>query len=292
MKAVDWFDDARVFVVFRVLLGLYLVVHFWHLWPWGVELFGREGLIPEVGWNLTRGLFPSPLNGADSGEGVKWMLAVGVLSAACLMLGYARPLAGVVGWYVWTCLFHRNNLISNPALPYVGLALLLCALAPLGEGGVFLGRRKTINHSWRLSGGIRGCMGWLLAMGYSFSGWTKLSSPSWVDGSALERLLENPLARPGWVVEGLGHLPESLLKVATWGTLGLELGSVLLWCVPRLRFPVWLAWAGLHAGILLVCDFADLTCGMLVAQWLVVDPKWWACAWGQIGKVSSEVWRR
>ena len=286
------FNEAEVFVGFRVLLGLYLVVHFWQLLPWGVELFSREGLIPEVGWNLTRGWFPSPLNGADSEVGVTWVLMAGLVSGVSLVLGYARPLAGVVGWYVWTCLFHRNNLISNPALPYVGLALLLCALAPAGEGGVIWGRRQAATGAWRLPGGIRGCMGWLLAMGYSFSGWMKLSSPSWVDGSALERLLENPLARPGWVVEVLGRLPEPLLELATWGALGLELGSVLLWCVPSLRFPVWVAWAALHGGILLVCDFADLTCGMLVAQCLVVDPRWWSGDLGREAVASREVRRR
>ena len=91
------------------------------------------------------------------------------------------------------------------------------------------------------------------------------------------------------MVEALGRVPESLLEVATWGALGLELGSVLAWFVPRLRFPVWIAWAALHGGILMVCDFVDLTLRMLVAQCLVVDPKWWGGISGQESEVGGEV---
>ena len=36
-----------------------------------------------------------------------------------------------------------------------------------------------------------------MAVGYTFSGVTKLPSPSWRDGTALARILDNPLARPG-----------------------------------------------------------------------------------------------
>ena len=268
-------NEAAVFVFFRVCLGLYLVAHFWQLLPWGAEVFSREGVIPEAGWNLTRGLFPSPLNHMDTPSGVTWLLVAGLISGAALVAGVGRPLAAVAGWYVWTCLFHRNNLISNPALPYIGLALLLCALAPPGEGGQFRIVRSDTPQPWKLPGRLRGCMAWLLALGYSFSGWTKLSSPSWVDGSAMARLLENPLARRNWVVEELSQLPESLLEIGAWGVLGLELGSLMFWCFLKARAWVWLAWAGMHGGILVVCDFADLTLGMLVAQLLVLEPKWW-----------------
>ena len=31
---------------FRLVLGLYLCVHFVHLVPWGAELFSRAGVLP------------------------------------------------------------------------------------------------------------------------------------------------------------------------------------------------------------------------------------------------------
>lgn len=39
----------------------------------------------------------------------------------------------------------------------------------------------------------------VMSISYTYSGVTKLVSPSWVDGSALARVLNNPLARPTFV---------------------------------------------------------------------------------------------
>jgi hypothetical protein len=36
-----------------------------------------------------------------------------------------------------------------------------------------------------------------MALGYTYSGVMKMMSPSWCDGSTLERILSNPLARCG-----------------------------------------------------------------------------------------------
>ena len=63
----------------------------------------------------------------------------------------------------------------------------------------------------------------LMAVGYSYSGYTKLVSASWVDGSALFRVLQNPLARPTLLRDLVLATPFGLLRVATWGALALEL---------------------------------------------------------------------
>lgn len=34
--------------LFRALLGLYLLVHFADLVPWGAELFSRRGVLPDA----------------------------------------------------------------------------------------------------------------------------------------------------------------------------------------------------------------------------------------------------
>ena len=43
----------------------------------------------------------------------------------------------------------------------------------------------------------------VMAVGYSYSGCTKLGSQSWLDGTALRHVLENPLARPGALRDAL-----------------------------------------------------------------------------------------
>ncbi len=236
----------------------------------------------EASWNLTRALFPSPLNHWDSPLMVSALLWAGVVGGLCFAAGCGRRAAAVLLWYLWTCLFHRNNLISNPALPYIGLALLLTVLVPTGEGASFSLRKGFVRRAaagWRMPAAVPGVMGWLLALGYSFSGWTKLTSPSWTDGSALRRLLDNPLARPGPLRDLLLALPEGLLQAATWGVLALELFYLPLWFAGKIRPLAWLAMVGAHLGILGVCDFADLTLGMLLAHALVLDGRWGLLLW-------------
>lgn len=270
-------SSGQNFAVFRWILGTYLGIHFAHLLPWGTEVFSHDGIIPEAGWNLTRAIFPSPLNSTDSPATVTLMLVIGMMSGFALALGWKRRLAAFVAWYVWSCLFHRNNLILNPAMPYIGLALLLTLLVPLGEGLVWNVKKRMLSvtgKDWAMPKWVPRAMALLLAAGYSFSGWTKLTSPSWQDGSALMRLMENPLARCGVPRDLMLSLPEVFLHGATWSVLILELASLPLWLWRPARFWLWLAWAGMHAVILLVCDFADLTLGMLIAQALVWDPCW------------------
>jgi predicted DCC family thiol-disulfide oxidoreductase YuxK len=48
-------------------------------------------------------------------------------------------------------------------------------------------------------------------------------SPSWVDGTALARVLNNPLARPTIVRDLAVAMPAVVLRFATWGALALEL---------------------------------------------------------------------
>ncbi len=114
----------------------------------------------------------------------------------------------------------------------------------------------------------------VLAIGYSYSGATKLVSPSWVDGTALRFVIAGPLARPTPLRDALLSLPAPLFAVMTWGALALELACAPLGLIKRLRPWLWLALVGMHLGILALVDFADLTLGMLVAHAFTFDPAW------------------
>ncbi|MFY9345262.1 MAG: hypothetical protein WAT39_22420 [Planctomycetota bacterium] len=113
-----------------------------------------------------------------------------------------------------------------------------------------------------------------MSAGYSFSGWTKLVSPSWCDGSALARVLENPLARPGGLRLVLLDLPPVVLQAMTWGVLALELGFVLFAASRRLRPFAWLAMLLMHGGLVMLIDFADLSVGMVMLHLFTFDPAW------------------
>lgn len=113
-----------------------------------------------------------------------------------------------------------------------------------------------------------------MSVAYFYSGYTKLVSPSWVDGSALSRVLANPLARDTVLRTFLLSLPPGLLKTATWSALALELSFAPLVLFPRLRPWIWLAMVGLHLGLVFLVNFADLTLGMLIVHFFTFDPGW------------------
>ena len=116
----------------------------------------------------------------------------------------------------------------------------------------------------------------LMAIGYSYSGYTKLVSPSWLDGSALSHVLQNPIARPTALRELLLALPPVLLRILTWAGLLLELSFALLALARKARPWIWTAMVGMHIGLLSIVSFADLTAGMLLLHLFTFDPAWLA----------------
>jgi hypothetical protein len=171
-------------------------------------------------------------------------------------------------WYVLACIYGRNPLTANPSLPFVGWLLLMHALLPP------VPRRADDDGAWRLPPPIWLAAWIVMSIGYAYSGWTKLVSPSWVDGSALADVLQNPLARTTWLREAMLALPPIVLRLATWGALSVELLFAPLALVRRLRPWVWLSAVGMHLGLLAMVDFADLTGGMLVLHAFTFDPGW------------------
>lgn len=275
-RLAGWFSGAapvtpHQFALFRWLFGLYLAWHCARLVPWGPELFSRAGVFPEPAVNPLYGLFPNPLAVWDAPWAVTgWLLALTALSLL-FAAGVARRTVAVALWFGLACLFGRNNLIANPSLPYVGSMLLLTALVPPGEGWSL--RRRAAADGWRFPASVFHVAWILLAAGYTYSGLVKLASPSWVDGSALAHVLDNPLARPGPLRDALGAAAP-LLHLATWGALAVEILAVPLALFRRSRPWWWLAAVLLQLGILSMVAFADLTAGMLLAHLFTFDRRW------------------
>lgn len=265
--------SAYQFAAFRIVLGLYLLWHFAALFPYGTELFSERGVFADPSINPTFPLFPNPLYVWDSPAEVLIFLGVSAAASVLFTVGSLRRPAALVLWFSWTALFHRNNLISNPALPYVGLVLLLTLLIPPTEK-LRLGRRAPEAAPWRFPASVYGTAWWLLMAGYTYSGLVKLGSPSWLDGTALLHLLENPLARPGWLRDVIGSLPDGLLRLATWGALGLEIVALPMALWKKTRPWIWLTTLALQLGILVVVNFADLTLGMVMVHLFTFDPEW------------------
>ncbi len=261
--------------VFRAIFGTYLFVHFAQLMPWGAEMFSNRGMLPDGAASPLLRLFPNILALYDAPAFVIALLVFAAGASLLFAIGLYDRAAAIALWYVMACLFGRNPLIVNPSLPYVGLLLLAHACLPRAPYGS-LERRGQIDPGggWRAPQEIYLVVWILMALGYSYSGYTKLISPSWVDGTALGRVLDNPLARPGALRDALLALPPAFLQAATWGALALELLFAPLALSRKLRPWLWAAMLAMHLGLIALIDFADLSLGMVTLHLFTFDPGW------------------
>ncbi|MEZ4474024.1 MAG: hypothetical protein R3F60_25210 [bacterium] len=240
----------------RVALGLYLAVVLARLLPWAEDLYGQRGVLGDVTLSPLHGVLPAALHAWDVAPAV----FVGALVALALALaaGLFPRVAAVLLWAGWALLWHRNVFTLNPAVPCLGFLLLAVAATP--------GRGAMPRDVWRV-------VTIVLAVGYTWSGLTKLDSPSWRSGEALGLILGGPLARDVPWVAALQASP-ALTTLLTWGTLAVELLALPLAASRRLRPWSWLSLVGLHLGILASVQFAELTLGMLVVHLFAFDPAW------------------
>ncbi|MFP4601181.1 MAG: DCC1-like thiol-disulfide oxidoreductase family protein [Persicimonas sp.] len=260
---------------FRAVLGVYLCVHFANLVPWGVEMFSSAGALADASKSPLAYAFPNIFTWFDAPWFVTAVLVASSTASLLFAAGVRDRILAVVLWYVWACLFGRNPLISNPSLPFIGWILLFHAALPGKPYGAWSMRGRTNpSGDWKLPNSFFSAAWILMAVGYTYSGYTKLISPSWVDGTALREVLESPLARPTWFREFLLGMPDIVLQVGTWSTLALELLALPVALFARLRPPLWLALVGLHLGIIATVDFAELSIGMLIVHLLTFDPSW------------------
>jgi predicted DCC family thiol-disulfide oxidoreductase YuxK len=272
--------------VFRAVLGLYLVVHFAQLVPWAAELVSDAGALPRAADSPLVHLFPNVLAHWDGPVVATALVASGALAAVLLGVGWVDRAAALWLWYLLAALHGRNPLMANPSLPFVGWMLLAHALLPAAPYGSLRARGRTDpGGGWRLPPAVFGAAWCVLALAYSYSGYTKLGSPSWLDGSALRGVLHNPLARPTWLREQLAQGPVWIPRLGTWAGLGLELGFAPLALLRPLRPWLWLAALGLNAGLLVLLDFADLTLGMFLIHFFCFDPAWLRARGGAVETV-------
>jgi hypothetical protein len=262
--------QGKLFACFRIAMGAYLAVHFMLLLPWAGELFSNQGVLPDAGLNPALGLFGRPAELVGVPVAATALVAVLLGLSLLFAAGILRRTAALLLWAGWAYLLARNNLILNPGIPYVGLLLLLSSLVPAGEPWS-IGRGK--NPEWRMPAMIP-VVAWVaLASGYAFSGYTKLVSPHWADGTALRLMLDNPLAR-GTIADAAQAVPSRVYSLLTWSVIAAELAFLPMAAHHRTRMLAWTGMTVMHLGVLATVGFADLTFGMLVTHLFLVEPRW------------------
>lgn len=259
--------------LFRSLLGLYLLCHFVHLLPYVTELFSSKGMLSDASLSPLFGIIPNIFAISDAPLFVCAVVGTAIVASGLVLVGRCDRAGAIWVWYVLACLFARNPLIANPALPYLGWMLLAHGMLPKMDAGKIQSpddehadlRRSVFWAAWIV-----------LALSYSYSGYTKLLSPSWFNGETVEIVLNNPLARDHFLNNVMLSLPSALLSLLTWFVLYVELLFAPLALFKRLRPWLWSAMLGVQFGFLLFLDFADLTIPMLLFHLLTFDSRWLA----------------
>jgi len=261
--------------LFRALFGAYLAIHFVHLLPWSAELFSSDGVLPDGRLSPIFAHFPNLFAISDAPWFIYACLGVSTAAALLFAIGWQDRIAAFWMWLVLASLFGRNPLILNPSMPYVGFMLLAHILVPAAPYGSVSARgRGEPGANWALPPAVFLSAWVVLALSYSYSGYTKLLSPSWVAGDNIGFVLQNPLARSWIARDSLLWLPPIFLTVLTWTVLYVELLFAPAALFARARPWIWLTMLVIQVGFLFLLNFADLTVGMLLFHLLTFNPAW------------------
>ncbi|MFN0031087.1 MAG: HTTM domain-containing protein [Flavobacteriales bacterium] len=263
--------SAKQFGIFRVVLAMYMCIHFLLLVGFAPEMWSNAGMLADEKLNLTYGVFPNLLNTFDTPFQTQVFVIAMAMLSALLAIGIGRRWVALLLWLGWVMLFNRNNFISNPSMPFVGWLLLVMAVVPHGESFALLPKKKA---DWQMPRILLYGAWIIMALSYTISGIDKLNAPSWCDGSGMRHLLENPLARNSDLRTMLLNAPEVVLQIFSYIVLAIEITFLPLCLFAKGRKWAWTLMVALHLSILVVVDFADLTIGMMMIHVFTYDPSW------------------
>ena len=226
-----WFRPTATSTLglFRIAYGLVLTVWALSLLPDATSFFSEDGVMPETsldGWRWS--LFAID----DSRATVLAAMAVLVLAAICVTVGYRTRLATVITFLLLVSLRWRNIWVMNGGdslLRHMGFFLML---APAGASLSVDRWRHARDRFWELPARAPWALRLIqiqISTVYLFTVWLKAQGDRWNAGTAVaDSLRVDDLVR----FELPWALTDSLLvaNLLTYGTLAVELAlAVLIW---------------------------------------------------------------
>ncbi|RYZ36297.1 MAG: hypothetical protein EOO71_32330 [Myxococcaceae bacterium] len=243
--------------VFRIGVASLLLAQAWTLAGSLPELLGNRGLVP---WSVSEPLASSVLPrldvmvgalaplGVSQEAGIHGVTLLYVLSLVGLLLGFRTRLSAVVAWALHTALLNSISFFAYGVETFAHISLFYCVVMPVGAAFSFdAGAGRTSSAPTAAATLSLRVLQLHLCIIYASTGVEKMLGPTWRDGTVLWDVLMQPqygqfdfawLASVPWVV-----------KLATWGTLVVEVGYVVcIW--PRRTRALWvLMTLGMHLGI-------------------------------------------
>jgi predicted DCC family thiol-disulfide oxidoreductase YuxK len=252
-----------------------MLIHLACLVPLASEMSSGAIVFGEASESTLHSFFPNTLFFWDSPAVVVALLLASAGLSVLFALGVRDRLVGLILLFLGICLFTTNPPISNSSMPFIGWILLAHAFVPRRPYGSWDARgRIDPGADWRMPARIHTATWIVLAIGYAYSGATKLGNASWVEGSALLQALSDPLAGRTLLGDLVLLLPPSLISLATWSVLLLEISFAPLAILRKARPWLWLALLGVQLSLMTLGDFADSSAGMVMLHFFAFDPAW------------------
>ncbi|HYM60961.1 MAG TPA: DCC1-like thiol-disulfide oxidoreductase family protein [Thermoanaerobaculia bacterium] len=204
---------------------------------------------------------------------VKALPAVAIIAAVFFAIGLYDRIAAIVICCILLGTFARSPMLEQPSALFACLLLIAHALTPPAPYGSWAARsRVDPAGGWSMPPRLFAAVWIAMAIWYSYSGYTKFISLAWLDGSALARMLASSSTRFGALV--LAIAPVLLLRLITWGVLGLELFFAPLALARRARPSIWLLTLAAQCALVTLVHVSDLAFGMIALHLFTFDPAW------------------
>lgn len=255
--------DARALGLFRIALGLLLVIRFWgtvprnfaHIYSPSTGLLGNcfaKGY--QAAYKTASPLFSIETDGA------MWAFVITTgLVMFLFMLGFYPRIMALVGSILLWLFNDRFQMVWFGWEQYVQVLLFLCILVPTDlRFTLFRSRTPDANSSDRVAGPYVFLLLFQIAFIYFFNGISK-NGDKWLDGSAVQFALggiERQLPAGDWLLH-----QDGLSTLLSYGSLGWELLFPLLLFFPtRSHWPrsiAALSVLGFHWSLSLFMDVGD-----------------------------------
>lgn len=268
--------------IFRIWLGVYLLLDvLWHHLPYARAFYSDAGFYP-------RALALAELQVPDAWSllfmtGAAWavygLLALYTVAVVGFLVGYRTRLMTALVLVGFVSIYWRNPPLNAGMDMLARLLLLWSLFVPLARYySVDAARDPTAPNRptpWLPVFALKA----QVSMMYMFSGVYKLAGTSWVDGTALDRVLQGNVFRGGWLGPDLLVALQPWHVAMCWGIIGFQLiFPLLVYCPWKNNWFRAFAIAGgvaMHASFLLFLNVGWFPWLCFAYMVLLVPDAWW-----------------